>query len=186
MSDPAVASIQASLLQRCAAGDSGALRELYDSCSPQLFAVLLRMLSRADLAEDALQEAFIQIWHNAGSYSPGKGQPMTWMCGIARYRALDSLRRVRADRYVDDADETIATLAAPEPDPSELMSATVDGRILRECLERLTDGQKKSIQLAYFKGYSHDEVSASLGAPLGTVKSWVRRGLQALKACVDR
>ncbi|MEO8445671.1 MAG: sigma factor, partial [Gammaproteobacteria bacterium] len=90
MTDADLPAIQASLLRRCALGDAAALRTLYDGCAPQLYAVVLRILSRPDLAEDALQDAFIQIWRNAGSYRPGKGQPMTWMYGIARYRALDS------------------------------------------------------------------------------------------------
>lgn len=174
------------LIQRCAQGDRAAFQALYTASAPQLFGVLLRILGKADLAEDVLHDAYIRIWQNAASYRPEKGQPMTWMISIARYRALDLLRGTRTQRLVDDGDDVIATLQTEEPGPLAAAALSLDGRALRACLEQLTDGQQKSIRLAYLRGYTHEQIAASLPAPIGTVKSWVRRGLQALKACLER
>ena len=173
------------LLHRCAQGDKVAFRELYARCAPQLFAVLMRILGRADLAEDALHDVFIRIWENAATYRPQKGQPMTWMMSIARYRALDLLRGARSQRLVADGDDQLAGIETQDIGPQEAAEQSADGRALRACLERLTDGQQKSIRLAYLSGYTHEQIAATLPAPLGTVKSWVRRGLQSLKVCLE-
>jgi RNA polymerase sigma-70 factor, ECF subfamily len=174
------------LLRRCAQGDKVAFRELYARSAPQLFAVLLRILGRVELAEDALHDVFIRIWQNAGTYRPQKGQPMTWMMSIARYRALDLLRGARAERLVDDGDLQLAGIQTLEPGPMAAAEQSAEVRALRACLEKLTDGQQRSIRLAYLSGYTHEQIAATLTTPLGTVKSWVRRGLQSLKVCLER
>lgn len=175
------------LLSRCALRDTAAFKAVYDAASPQLFASLLRILKRRDLAEEALQDVLMSVWSNAGSYRPDKGRPMTWMTSIARYRALDMLRRRRPETIFDDekADDLQASLAVGE-DPLAQAESAVQRRRLEECMKDLSREQITSIRLAYFDGCTHQEISARLHTPLGTAKSWIRRGLQALKDCLSR
>jgi RNA polymerase sigma-70 factor (ECF subfamily) len=175
-------------LHATARGDRQAFQALYRAASPHLFSVLLRMLRRRDVAEDALQDCFVRIWQNASSYAPDRGAPMTWMMSIARYRALDLIRRQRPEVSLDDEDPE----ADPEDDHNETergpvaSSMTQEGmEVLKECLDTLQDVQRESVLLAYYEGYTHHELAARLGKPLGTVKSWVRRGLQRLRECLD-
>lgn len=172
------------LLSRCAHGDTVAFRAVYDAASPQLFASLLRILRRRDLAEDALQEVLISVWRSADSYRTDKGQPMTWMTSIARYRALDIVRRQRRERDVEPYSDDVQAIADISGGPSaKIESAT---RMLEDCMGELSREQSTSIRLAYFDGYTHEEISMRLRAPLGTAKSWIRRGLQALRDCLER
>jgi RNA polymerase sigma-70 factor (ECF subfamily) len=166
------------LLHRCARADQAAFRELYALTSPQLLAVLLRMLRSRDLAEDVLQEVYLSVWRNAGEYDAAKGRVMTWLASIARYRALDQIRRA----------PPAGDPALLEDLPDELPEdgyGPAEGRRLEDCLEGLADGQRRSLALAYFDGLSQDEVAKTLRAPLGTVKSWVRRGLESLRRCME-
>jgi RNA polymerase sigma-70 factor (ECF subfamily) len=180
----------ADLLHACAQGREAAFQALYEEVSPQLFALLLRILKRRDLAEEALQDAFVSVWRNAGSYSAEKGAPMTWLVSICRYRALDSLRRRRREVSIEpmlesEAEEGagLAEFASPAAD-TDLVSKA-EQRRLDDCLKRLNDGQQRSLKLAYFDGCTHEEIATSLQAPIGTVKSWVRRGLEGLKRCLE-
>jgi RNA polymerase sigma-70 factor (ECF subfamily) len=179
------AALHAELLRRIAAGDKLAFRELYTGTAPQLFAVVLRILRRRDLAEEAMHDTWIRIWTKAGTYRPERGDALGWMISIARYRALDLQRSARAARLVDDGDERIAALATGEPGPAAAAELATDSRALRACLERLSPEQQRSVGLAFLDGYTHEQIAAATGSPLGTVKSWVRRGLQALRHCLD-
>jgi RNA polymerase sigma-70 factor (ECF subfamily) len=173
------------LLQRCASGDSAALRTLYEQVAPQLFSVLLRILHRTDLAEEALQEVFMSVWRNASSYRPGRGSPMAWLTSIARYRALDIRRSLKADQYSGDLMEIVAeTVAAEGTDLVEKASLSADAQRLEDCMGRLNPQQNKAIRLAFVEGLTHEEVAVKIGSPVGTIKSWVRRGLQALRSCL--
>lgn len=173
------------LLSRCASGDKVAFRALYDAASPQLFASLLRILRQRDLAEDALQDVLISVWRNADSYRSDKGQPMTWMTSIARYRALDIVRRQRRERDVRQDDDTQVAVDMTEGPLAKAESAA-SVRRLEGCMDELSREQSRSIRLAYFDGYTHQEISMRLNTPLGTAKSWIRRGLQALRDCLER
>lgn len=176
------------LLHGCAQGKQPAFQKLYQLASPQLFAVLVRILKRRDLAEEALQDAFLSVWRNASSYTAQKGTPMTWLVSICRYRALDMLRREKREVHMDPADD-----ANQDNDMFNLRDESGDGdlishaeaRALRHCLDELNEGQRNSLKLAYFDGCSHEEIAGALRAPLGTIKSWVRRGLQGLKQCLE-
>lgn len=173
------------LLQRCATGDAAALRTLYDQVAPQLFSVLLRILHRTDLAEEALQEVFMSVWRNASSYKPGRGSPMAWLSSIARYRALDVRRSLRADQYSGDLMQMVEeTVAAEDTDLMEKTSLTADAQRLEKCMEHLTPQQNRAIRLAFVNGLTHEEIASQIGSPIGTIKSWVRRGLQALRSCL--
>ncbi|MGH8494710.1 MAG: sigma-70 family RNA polymerase sigma factor [Gammaproteobacteria bacterium] len=163
-----------------------AFRALHDAASPQLFASLLRILKRRDLAEDALQDVLISVWRHADSYRPDKGQPMTWMTGIARNRALDIIRRQNRVRdFEQDADGAGVPADAAEG-PLARAENAARRRRLEACLESMSRAQSMSIRLAYLEGYTHQEISMRLHAPLGTAKSWIRRGLQALKECLEK
>ena len=174
------------LLHAAAQGRQAAFQELYRLVAPQLFASLLRILKRRDLAEEALQDALLSVWRNAGSYSADKGAPMTWLLSICRYRALDALRRGKREvpfESTEDGEDGAAAIADESAD-AELISKAEE-RALDECMGRLNDGQRASIRLAYFDGCTHEEIAANLKSPVGTVKSWVRRGLESLKRCLE-
>jgi len=177
----------ADLLHACAQGRQAAFQELYQLVSPQLFAVLVRILRRRDLAEEALQDALLSVWRNAGSYAADKGAPMTWLVSICRYRALDMLRREKREVSLDldreDLDED--AISGQETAIDEVSVSRAEERALEDCMQRLNDGQRKSVRLAYVDGCTHEEIAARVGSPVGTVKSWVRRGLESLKRCLE-
>src|SRR5262249_18274777 len=128
------------------------------------------------------------VWHHAGSYVAAKSQPLTWLTSIVRNRCLDQLRRRELETVTltsDAEDEPAIDLPADAPSPAELLVSGADARSLRECVETLDGGLKQAIALAFFQGLSHAELAAHLREPLGTVKSWIRRGLERLKRCLD-
>ncbi len=176
------------LLGRTALADQAAFAELYRQTSSHLYAVALRMLRDKAAAEDALQEAFVSVWHHAGSYVAAKSRPQTWLTSIVRNRCLDLLRRRVPDTMTltRDDDEAEIDLPATGPTPVELLLSGADAAMVRTCVDTLEGGQKQAIALAFFQGLSHSELAAQLQEPLGTVKSWIRRGLERLKSCLER
>ncbi len=177
------------LLHACAQGRQAAFQALYKEVSPQLFAVLVRILKRKDLAEEALQDALLSVWRNAGSYSADKGAPMTWLVSICRYRALDMLRRekreVSLDTEREDLDEDGQQVSEAERVTDAVNVSKAEERKLDDCMGKLNGGQQRSIRLAYVDGCTHEEIAVRVGSPVGTVKSWVRRGLESLKRCLE-
>lgn len=175
-----------SCLAACARGDAAALERLYRMLSPQLFGLLLRILHRRDLAEEALQDTFVNVWRKASEYRANRGGVRTWVTTIARHRAFDILRRERRDVPLDpDALLAAGDAAWAAAGPADGARSRAEYRRLRDCLARLSDGQRRSVLLAYFQGLTQEEISARLDAPLGTVKSWVRRALAGLKRCLE-
>ncbi|MFO1412596.1 MAG: sigma-70 family RNA polymerase sigma factor [Burkholderiales bacterium] len=179
----------AHLLSRVALGDQAAFAEFYAQTSPHLFGVALRILRSPAAAEEVLQEAYVNVWHHAGAYEVAKSQPLTWLTSIVRNRCLDELRRREIDTVSmtpDDDDAPPFDLPADAPTPAEMLLAGADARSVRACVDALDPGPKQAIALAFYHGLSHSELAAHLREPLGTVKSWVRRGLERLKGCLDR
>lgn len=176
-------------LARVALGDRAALRHVYDATSAHLFGVALRILNRRDLAEDALQESFVNVWQHAGSYRASQAEPMTWLISIVRNKALDHLRsgqRHVAESIDAASDEHEARQITDErPDPMQLLMNAADALSIRACLEAIDASQRQCLALAYYHGYSNTEVAAHLRAPLGSVKAWIRRGLERLRKCLD-
>ncbi|MDN5864663.1 MAG: sigma-70 family RNA polymerase sigma factor [Gammaproteobacteria bacterium] len=177
-------------MARCARGEQAALQSLYSALSPQLFGLLLRILQRRDLAEEALQETFVSVWQKASEYRTSRGRVSTWVFAIGRYRALDILRRERREVNLDP-DELLAAcdaaaVAMGDAQGAELPRSAAEYRRLRECLDALSGDQRSCLLLAYFRGRTQEEIAARLDAPLGTVKSWVRRALASLKRCLER
>ncbi|HEV2979418.1 MAG TPA: sigma-70 family RNA polymerase sigma factor [Casimicrobiaceae bacterium] len=174
------------LLARTAMKDQQAFAELYRIAAPHLFAVALRILREAAAAEEVLQESFVNVWHHAASYVAAKSQPLTWLTSIVRNRCLDQLRRREVETVTMDDEEEGLTLSAPGPTPLELLLAGADALAVKDCVDALEPVQKQAIALAFFQGLSHSELAQHLRQPLGTVKSWVRRGLERLRSCLDR
>ena len=174
------------LLAETAAGDQRAFRQLYEQTSAHLYGVLVRILERRDWAEEALQDCYLRVWQRAESYAPDKGAPLTWLQTIARYRALDLLRAKRPEFGMpDEEDAPPMTFADGDGVNPELRAIESEGvGRLAECLDGLGGEQRRSVLLAYYEGYTHPELARALKAPLGTVKSWVRRGLQQLRDCL--
>ncbi len=174
-----------SLIVRVAEGDDQAFALLYSATSAKLLGVALRISHRNDWAEDILQEAFLRIWDHAADYRPELGAPMTWMSTIVRNRAIDWIRRDRGERSFDEMSDHDA-LTSADPSPLDWALAGAEARALKACLDELHEKQSASILMSYVEGYTHAEVAERLDSPLGTVKTWIGRGLYRLKECLDR
>ncbi len=165
------------LLKKVEKKDKQAFSELYRCTSSTLFSVLMVLLKHQAQAEEALQDAYINIWNKADQYQPHLGQPIGWMISIARYRGLDLLRKSNTRRnYEQDFSESEDTLN------QEHIEAETEH--LHECMQKLSDSQKECIMLTYREGYTHQELSEKMAKPIGTIKSWIRRSLERLKGCI--
>ena len=184
------------LLARAGLGDRAAFATLYERTSSHLFAVVLRINRDRAQAEDILQEVYVNVWRAASSFDAAQSQPLTWLTSIARNRAIDSLRRQQtqprmrvaaasADGSESEDDDVYDSVADDAPGPLELLSRASDARSLAACMDELSATQRQSLALAFFHGLSHGEVAAQMRQPLGTIKSWLRRSLVALKSCLD-
>lgn len=182
MAQPASLSSAEVLLEAIARGSELALKRLHALESRRLYGIALRIVRRPEVAADVLQESFLQIWKNAGSYVPERGAAAAWLTGIVRFRALDAVRRHGREVLSDDP---ALGDAAVEPDVVAEIDARADAAALRRCLALLDDTQRRCVMLAFVDGFSHSEIAARLQAPLGSVKSWVRRSLIALKGCLQ-
>jgi RNA polymerase sigma-70 factor, ECF subfamily len=176
------------LLARVALRDRAALRTLYDAVSPSLFGVAIRIVNRRDRAEEVLQDAFINIWNKAAGYDSATSQPITWMTAIVRNRALDELRRETrnvAQSLDDEKSESASDIEDSRPNPLELLEHAADSLRIRGCLDAIDGPQRQCLALAYYHGLSHSELAQRIGAPIGSVKVWLRRGLQKMKRCLE-
>ncbi len=166
------------LLSATAKGDKIAFGHLYQKTSATLFAISLKMLGNRAHAEEALQDAFVKVWHNASEYQSSKGAVMSWMISIVRYRSLDMIRhhKVRKEQTLVDENDHLDDL------PIDVNYE--DNSKLVDCIEQLDPQQRQAIHLACYRGLTHHELVDNIAPPLGTVKSWIRRGLQQLQRCL--
>lgn len=171
------------LLKRASAGDRTAFAAAYRAASPQLFALAVRMLRQRDLAEEVLQEVFVTIWTKAGSFDSEKGTALAWMASILRNRCLDRLRVRRPETSLEE-ESSSADWADPSPGPLDVALRSADARALGDCLQRLESGPRDAILRVYYEGLTHAELAEHILVPLGTIKSWIRRGLSRLKDCL--
>lgn len=171
------------LLADCARGREAALAELYRLCAPHLFALAVRMLRRRDWAEEVLQECFLSIWQNAARFSADQSQAMTWMTRIVRNRCIDQLRKPDLEQPDPDG-EIEAAWADDALEPLGRLEASDEGKRMAGCMAQLEARQRMAIAMSFFDDLSHPEIAQRLGSPLGTVKSWMRRGLERLKRCL--
>lgn len=166
----------------CAKGDRIALRHIFDQEAGRLIAVAQRIVRRRELAEEVVQEAFIRIWTHAHQYRPGAGSARGWIYAIVRNRALNLLRDGKREHSVEEVERL-----QDNEQTDEIMAAwhRLDRNSrLHECLGSLDETKRQGILMAYVGGYSHGEIAGRLRIPLGTTKSWIRRGLLALRECM--
>lgn len=174
------------LLTRVAAEDHAALATLYDATSAKLMGVCLRILKDRGESEDVLQEVYLTVWRRAGSFDPARGvSPITWLATIARNRAID---RLRVRNPLAGAQGEAFALAAPDPAPSAeaRISERQEAARLADCLGELEPRTAEAIRTAFYEGVAYEPLAHRLGEPVGTVKSWIRRGLQRLKGCLEQ
>lgn len=176
-SPPALEAEVSAAIVRCAAGDKSALRLIYDLEAARMVGVAIRILRRRDLAEEATHDAFMRIWRSARSYDPSRGSARAWLYTIVRNQALTILRDERRFGPEDPADNEL-------PQPDQALQRLPESSALRQCLQQLEAGRRNAIVLAYVHGFSHGELAGRLGMPLGTIKSWIRRGLASLQECM--
>lgn len=172
------------LLAHVARGDRTAFAKLYDVVSGRLFGIIGRILPRAELAEDALQETFMRIWQRASSYDETIASPMAWMATIARNQAID-LKRRSAERLAASASELDETLADESPDPESLAGQAGELRRLGDCMQGLPNERQQLVLLAYRQGFTREELAERFKRPVTTIKTLLRRSLIALKECLD-
>jgi RNA polymerase sigma factor (sigma-70 family) len=183
------------LMSRVAVRDHAAFNQLYELTVCCLLGIAKRMLRDHSWAEEVVQEVYVSIWETAPNYSPLKAQPMTWLMAVARNKALDALRSSRADREHcvrrtahdddEDADADLPDHACTSAGPLEQLAQAAHTNQLRACLQCLEPQQRQAITLAFYSGLTHAELAVHLNQPLGTVKAWVRRGLDRIKHCVE-
>ncbi|HEV2078587.1 MAG TPA: sigma-70 family RNA polymerase sigma factor [Allosphingosinicella sp.] len=166
-------------------GDRSAFAQVYQRTSAKLFGICLRILGNRNEAEEALQEAYINVWQKAEGFDAARSSPITWLATLARNKAIDRLR-ARGSR----PSEPLGADALEVPDPSapadDRLEQAEEGRALARCMSELEDKQAGAIRRAFFGGATYAELATHEGVPLGTMKSWVRRGLLRLKECLQR
>ncbi len=171
-------------MARLADGDSQALEEVYEATRVKLFGICLRILGDRKEAEDALQDVYINLWQRAGSYDPSRASPISWLATFARNRAIDRLRTGKVRGGAVPVEE-----AAPLPDEAPLAdSLMIDAEQsaqIHTCLATLDERTATHIRSAFFDGFTYAELAERADVPLGTMKSWIRRGLQRLRACLE-
>lgn len=179
---PATSAELAQLLERVGNGDREAFAEVYSATAMKLFGIVSRILRRRELAEEVLQDVYLRIWERASDFDSARASPITWMATIARNRALDEIRR-RQLNYVPVGEDILEL-----PDPAKLASEQVelseDLQRLEQCLGELDPDRRDAIRLAYLDGLSRNDLATRFSVPVGTVKTWLHRGLKQLKDCL--
>jgi RNA polymerase sigma-70 factor (ECF subfamily) len=171
----------ADLLARSAAGDRIAFRRVYDLQSSRLYGIALRITRQGALASDAVHDAFVSVWQYADRFDPVRGSAEAWLASIVRYRALDLVRH--SGREITGIQ--LPELEDEDPDPLARLQEQADGAALRRCLEELDAEKRRLIVHAFMEGLTHSELAGRFALPLGTVKSSIRRGLAALRRCLE-
>jgi RNA polymerase sigma-70 factor (ECF subfamily) len=172
---------ESTLLQRVAGGDARAFDQLYTRWSPMLYGLVCKILDDPREAEDALQDGFLHVWHKAASYDPNRSSPTTWAYMIFRNKAIDRLRsRARHGRGMERIAREEPYQAAPAADPDEGAEYQERRQVVKAALESIAPDQREAVTLAFFSGLTQTEIAERLGAPLGTVKARIRRGLLKL------
>jgi RNA polymerase sigma-70 factor (ECF subfamily) len=165
-------------------GDRSAFRTVYEATSAKLFGVCLRILPDRQTAEDVLLDTYVTVWRKAASFDASRASPITWLVTIARNRAIDRLRSAAPMRNaapVEDAHD----LADSGPLASDVVEQADEAARLNGCLETLEDRARAVIRTAFFEGATYDELARRENVPLGTMKSWIRRGLMRLRSCLE-
>lgn len=173
----------ADLIAAAGGGDRSAFEALYAATSAKLFGVILRIIRERAAAEDVVQDVYLRIWRNAATYAPEAGAPMAWLNAIARNRAIDMLRRksFAEPPALEDGHDWFERLAPMR----DVEGEAADLSALRHCLGKIEEPARSCVLLAYYEGYSRDELAARFDKPTNTIKTWLRRSLLALRTCLD-
>jgi len=171
-------------LARIPAGDRAALQTVYRLTSAKLFGVCLRILKERSEAEDVLQDVYVTVWRKAADFDASRASPMTWLIAIARNRAIDRLRATRATRSMEPIDAA-AEVADRGPAADSVLELSQDEARLRGCLDSLAVQERAALHGAFFDGNTYEDLARRMSVPLGTMKSWIRRGLVKLKSCLE-
>lgn len=172
------------LLLRVARGDRDAFERLYRATSARLLGVCLRLVPDRSEAEDVLQDAYVAAWRKAPQFDPLRSSAAVWLAAIARHRAID---RLRAGANLREQAPIELAESQPDPAPAPAHRAEADSERARldDCVTRLEPKRRELIRTAFFDGATYEELAARSGSPLGSVKSWIRRGLMQLRACLE-
>ena len=170
----------AELLVAASRGDDAAFAELYDAVSARVYGVVLRVLRDTHQSEEVAQEVFLQVWQTAGRFDPGRGSAISWVLTVAHRRAVDRVRSSDAGRRRDTAHAT-SNESVPFDETASAAHAAIEATSVRAAMSSLSPIQRQAIELAYFGGHTHTEVSRMLQIPLGTAKSRIRDGLTRLR-----
>jgi RNA polymerase sigma-70 factor, ECF subfamily len=172
------------LLAQVALGNRAAFEALYHGTANRLFGICLRVLTQRSEAEDALQEVYTTVWRKAAQFDPGKANATAWLGMIARNKAIDRLRALPAHQ-ARVSFEQAQNVADQGTSPVQSVETSKDRARLEHCLERLEPKRRSLIHAAFFDGLTYEELAARIEAPLGSIKSWIRRGLLQLRECLD-
>jgi RNA polymerase sigma-70 factor, ECF subfamily len=170
------------LLAAVANGDEAAFERLYEATRAKLYGVLLRILGRPELADEVLQETYLKVWKMAGKFDPNLASPITWMVAMARNRAIDIVRK-RGEFSIEEEPEAMA-VAAETPPPLARREMTEELKRLLACLGKLDPEKQRIVLLAYYSGWSREQLAKKLDIPVNTIKTWLRRSLLEVRACL--
>jgi RNA polymerase sigma-70 factor (ECF subfamily) len=170
------------LLAAVAKGDEAAFERLYGATRAKLFGVVLRILRRQDLAEEVVQETYVKIWNAAGQFNPALASPVTWMVSIARNRAIDQLRK-RGEVSIEE-EPAAMEVASDAPDPLARREMNDELKRLLACVGRLDPQRQKLVLLAYYNGWSREQLAAQFDTPVNTIKTWLRRSMLEIRDCL--
>jgi RNA polymerase sigma-70 factor (ECF subfamily) len=170
------------LMAATAKGDQAAFERLYAATRAKLFGVVLRILRRNDLAEEVMQEAYLKVWRNAGGFDPAVSSPITWMVAIARNLAIDHVRR-KSETSIEDEPKAME-VAGDNPDPLAGQELTEELKRLLGCVGKLEPERQRLVLLAYYDGWSREQLAVKIDKPINTVKTWLRRSLIEIRECL--
>jgi RNA polymerase sigma-70 factor, ECF subfamily len=170
------------LLGAVAKGDTAAFERLYEATRAKLYGVLLRILGRPDLADDVMQETYFKVWKMADKFDPSVASPITWMVAMARNRAIDIVRK-KSELSIEDEPEAMA-VEAETPTPLARREMTEELKRLLSCLGKLDPEKQRIVLLAYYSGWSRDQLARKLDIPVNTIKTWLRRSLLEIRQCM--
>ncbi len=170
------------LLAAVAKGDRAAFERLYAATRAKLYGVVLRILRRADLADEVMQETYLKIWNSAGQFNPALSSPITWMVAIARNRAIDLVRKKSEVSIEEESD--VLEVAGDNPDPLAKREMTEELRRLLTCMGGLDEERRRLVLLAYYSGWSREQLAAKFEKPVNTIKTWLRRALLDIRECL--